>query len=317
MDARRLLLLGLLAGSGLALFGSCRAPDRSAAAPEATPPHLAAIAAELAALPPSVRAAVWAGPAGGEPELAWRAAAPMPAASAIKAALLVELFAAHPEALDRPLPCAALFLGDRSHPGQSHFPAAQQLAAQRALGTATVREIGAIMITGEGVDNATYNLAANLVIAHFDGPAVCSQRLAARPAWQGLAVRRYMLADRTQHGDNEATATALAAVHASLARRHLPGVSRLAIDAARAVLTGPIDALGRATFRKGGSLDSEPVTRVEAGWTEGPQGAYVHVVMLAQDAVPEPDRSAAGERLTTLARDLARRLQFAATPPTK
>ena len=62
---------------------------------------------------------------------------------------------------------------------------------------------------------------------------------------------------------------------------------------------------GRKVFAKGGSLDSDPVTRVEAGWREGPEGAVVHVVMLAQDGVDAAGRADAGQRLG----DAARRIQ--------
>ena len=55
-------------------------------------------------------------------------------------------------------------------------------------------------------------------------------------------------------------------------------------------------------FSKSGALDSDPVTRVEGGWREGPAGAVVHVVMLAQDGVPPQERAAAGQRLGAAAR---------------
>lgn len=263
----------------------------------------------VAELGPGVRAAVWLGPAGGQPTLAWNVESPLPCASSIKAAYLVEWFAAHQDALDQPPAGVADLLADDRHPAVAHFAAPQRQAAQQALGAASVRRIGEAMITGAGVDNATYNLAANVVTAHFGGPTWLEAKLHARdPAWRGLCVRRYMLADRVAHGDNEATAHALAAVHAALARRSVRGLSPATVDAVRAVLAQSPDPAGRAVFRKGGSLDSAPVTRVEAGFCEGPRGATVHVVMLAQDGVDASARAAAGQRLGDAARRITDRL---------
>jgi hypothetical protein len=230
--------------------------------------------------------------------LAWNVEAPLPCASAIKAAYLVELFADRAGALDAPLPGAAAVLADAEHPAVAHFTAAQRATAAAALGTASTRRIAEAMITSSGVDNVTYNIAANLVTAYLGGPAVLEAKLHARdPEWRGLHVRRYMLASRTANGDNECTARSLAAVLAALAAHTVPGVAAAEIEAARAVLRIADAGDGRARFHKGGALDSEPVTRVEAGWREGPNGAHVHVVMLAQDGVPDDARTAAGQRL--------------------
>lgn len=260
-------------------------------------------------LGPGVRAAVWFGPADGAPLLAWNVETPMPCASAIKAAFLVELFAAHADGLDGPLPGADAVLADERHPAVAHFSAAQREAAKRALDGASVRRIAEVMITGKGVDNATYNLAANLVIASFGGPAWLDARLHARaPEWHGLHVRRYMLAGRGEFGDNEVSAHALADVHASLARSEVSGVPAAAVDAARMVLVLGADARGYARHGKGGALDSDPVTRVEAGFLQGPAGAMVHVVMLAHDGMPDGMRADAGQRLGMAAKAIVARL---------
>ncbi|MGB3967632.1 MAG: hypothetical protein WBO45_12955 [Planctomycetota bacterium] len=264
---------------------------------------LAAVQTRVAELGPGARAAVWLGRPGQPPALAWNVDVPMPAASAIKAAYLVELFAARADALDQPLPGADAVLADATHPAVAHFTAAQRATARQALGTASVRRIGEAMISSRGVDNATYNLAANLATAFLGGPAALDAKLHARsPEWHGLRVRRYMLANRTANGDNEATAHALADVHGLLATFAVPGLSRLTIEDCRATLVRPADSLGRARYSKSGALDSEPITRVEAGWCVGPGGPLVHVVMLAQDGVPAGDRAAAGQRLGATAR---------------
>ncbi len=300
----------------LFVVAACSAPP--AALPPPPPPALrvgtelrASIDAALRELGPSIQAAIWLGEPGQPPLLAIDADRPMPVASAIKAAYLVELFAAFPDALDAPMPGIDAGLAEAGHPAIAHFTAAQRANAQTALGGATVRRLGEAMITGNGVDNPTYNLAANLVTAHFGGPAALTQRLHARtPDWAGLQVQRYMLADRTTHGDNTATAAALASVHGMLASGEVPNVDPRAIAAARAVLAvraGAPDAAGQH-FRKGGSLDSEPVTRVEAGWHEGPNGKLVHVVMLSQAGVAPDQRAVAGKQLARSAVALERML---------
>ena len=266
---------------------------------------LAEVKRAIAELGPGTRAAVWLSPPRGEPLLAINVDQPMPVASAIKAGYLVELFASLPGCLDLPLPNAAAVLANEKHPAVAHFSPAQRATAEQALGNASVRRIGEAMITGRGVDNATYNVAANLVTAHFGGPQWLEAKLHARdPAWQGLHVRRYMLADRKVNGDNEATARSLAAVHSDLALAAVPGVDARTVAAARAILARPADAAGRAVFAKGGSLDSDPVTRVEAGWHEAPDRVLVHVVMLASDGVPSSERSTVGQRLGNAARSI-------------
>ncbi|HEX5050514.1 MAG TPA: serine hydrolase [Planctomycetota bacterium] len=283
------------------LLAACTSAPRGDRA--ADPALLARVRAIVAELGPGVRAGVWLSPPLGEPLLSLGADEPMPVASAIKAGYLVELFAALPAKLDEPLPGAAAVLGDAGHPAVAHFSAAQRTKAQQALGTASVRRIGEVMITGKGVDNTTYNIAANLVTAWAGGPAWLDAKLHARDArWSGLRVRRYMLADRTTTGDNTATARSLAAVHGDLAARNVPGLDAATVEAVRAVLARPADTMGRRVFAKGGALDSDPVTRVEAGFREGPDGALVHVVMLERQGVPPAERAEAGQQLGAAAR---------------
>jgi hypothetical protein len=281
----------------LLLFAACAAPP-----PMPLRRPVAGLDADVRAvvrdLGPNVRAAVWLSAPAGPPAFAWNVDQPMPTASAIKAAYLVELFAEFADNLEAPFPDADKLLSDAAHPAVRDFPAAQRATARKALSKASVRAIGEAMITGKGVDNATYNLAANLVTAHFGGPAWLEARLHQRdPSWQGLHVRRYMLANREEHGDNEATARSLAAVHGLLATGHARGVPDSAIAAARAVLARPDDDGGRHHFQKAGALDSDPVTRTVGGFTEGPSGKSVYVIMLAQDDLPTADFAAAGQKL--------------------
>lgn len=306
------------------------------AAPVKAPPTalLATLGAEVRdvvqALGPGARAAVWFGTADGEALLAWNADTPMPSASAIKAAYLVELFAAQadaapsplaippavptltdvpfapPRGLDAPLPGADAVLADAAHPAVAHFSPAQRATAQRLLGGQSTRRIAEAMVSGRGVDNVTYNIAANLVTARLGGPRELTQRLHARDARLcGLVVRRYMLADRKANGDNEATAASLAAVHAMLAQGRVPGVAAATVQACVRVLADGEDTVGRAVFRKDGALDSDPVTRTRAGWRRGADGTRVFAVLIAQDGVAAAERGAAGRRLE----DAAQRIE--------
>lgn len=299
--------------AALLLLAACAAPpplplSRTQAGLDAD------VHAVLQELGTNVRAAVWLSAPTGPPAYALDADVPMPAASAIKAAYLIELFAEFAGDLDAPFPGADKLLADAAHPAVRDYAAAQRATARRSLGHASVRAVGAAMIQGKGVDNATYNLAANLVTAYFGGPSWLDARLHQRaPALRGLHVRRYMLADRVANGDNEATARALAAVHAMLARGHITGMPDDAVAAARQVLRRPDDDSGRHRYRKTGALDSDPVTRVDAGFVEGPNGTAVYVIMLAQEGVAAGEFAAAGQRLAA-AGDRILALLLAAAP---
>ena len=124
------------------------------------------------------------------------------------------------------------------------------------------------MIRGTGVSNAVYNAAANLVTAFLGGPPELTGRIHARhPDFAGIASRRYMLAARDVTGDNEATAASLAAVLAAIARGDVPGLSPETHDAMRDILFLEETDDGRH-FYKGGSLNSNPITRVLSGYWE-------------------------------------------------
>src|SRR5262245_38942010 len=141
----------------LLTLAACTGAPRRVADHADDPRLLADVRAVVAALGPGVRAAVWLGSPGGQPVLAWNVEQPMPCASALKAAYLVELFSARADALDQPLPGADKVLGDASHPAVAHFSPAERATAQHALGGASTRRIAEAMITSKGVDNATYN----------------------------------------------------------------------------------------------------------------------------------------------------------------
>jgi hypothetical protein len=325
MRARPCIASLVATGLALALAGCSATSAAAPLAPPAAPLPAGLgqqVAEVVAGLGPAARAAIWFGTADGDALLTWNADAPMPSASAIKAAFLIEVFAAQAGAapsplaippamptltdvpfvprggLDAPLAGADAVLSDAAHPAIAHFTPAQRATARRLLGGQSTRRIAEAMIAGTGVDNATYNVAANLVTARLGGPAALTHRLHARdPRFHGLQVRRYMLADRRAHGDNEATAAALAAVHAALASRRVPGLDAATVQACRSVLADGEDREGRAVFRKDGALDSAPATRTRAGWRDGRDGARVFAILLADDAAG----AATGARLAAAA----------------
>jgi hypothetical protein len=225
----------------------------------------------------------------------------MPVASAIKTAFLIELFAANAGALDATRPEFATMVKNARHPAFSHFAPALREEIERDLATATVTEVGRAMIRGTGVSNGVYNAAANLTTALFGGPAGLTAKIHARdPAFAPMQVRRYMLAPRDK-GDNEATAAALAAPLQRIVGGRLRGVDEMTLAAIRAVMRGKDHPRFGVHYEKGGSLDSDPLTRVVSGAFAPAGKPIVYVVMLRQAGPGERDRKAAGQRLGQLA----------------
>ena len=261
MLSRRLTLTAVTLAAGLTgvaptSFGGPGAEERIAAA-------LAGVgAADFTDLGLSV----WIGSADGTVLHAESAATLRPAASSIKTAYLVEFFADRADALGAPVPGAAGIVGDQEHPAIVHFDTATQAEIREQLETATARTVGHHMIRGTGVSNPVYNAAANLVTAFLGGPPELTRRIQARhPDFSGIQARRYMLAARDVTGDNEITATSLAVVLAAIARGDVPGLSPETHAAMREVLFLEDTTNGRH-FYKGGSLNSNPITRVLSGY---------------------------------------------------
>lgn len=308
-------VLGLVVASCLVLA----APGRSPAADPAAPRRLdaapldRAVAQLLEAHGEGIQASIWVGGPTGGAWYARQADVARPTASAIKTAYLVELFAAHAGKLDAPLPGAERVLDADGHPALAPFPAAERDTIRQALRGATVRRVGEIMIRSGETANGVYNAAANVTTAVLGGPAALTQKIHARDAaFRDLAARRYMLAARNVTGDNEATAAALAAVLQRLAARRLAGVDEETLRAIREVLRRPEVAGSGSHFAKGGTLDSDPLTRVRSGWWETPQGTFVYVVMTVQPGPGQRSRAEAGKRLAQTCDALTERVVAAA-----
>ena len=264
------------------------------------------------------------GLAGGAPLYTEAAEAPRPAASSIKTAYLVELFAARAEALDEPLPGAEGIVGDPEHPAISHFDAETRAEIREHLAEATARTVGRHLVRGDGVSNAVYNAAANLTTAFLGGPRALTGLIHERhPDFSGIESRRYMLAARDVTGDNEATAASLAAVLARIATGTVPGVGEATHEALREILfleeeEGEAEGGGvRLHYFKGGSLNSDPITRVLSGYTrrpgDPPGRALVYVFMAELPGPGDREPTAAGDRL----RDYLEALRTAALPPAR
>jgi hypothetical protein len=231
-----------------------------------------------------VRAGIWVGGLAGADLYESGSGETLPTASAIKTAILIELFARFADALDQPPPgLDAVFRDD--HPAVAHFSPQQRDEVRKGLAGASVRRLGGIMMGSAAASNIVYNAAANVAIALLGGPGATTRSIGARdPAFATIAVRRYMLTDRKLTGDNVATPAALAAVLQRLASRRVTGITNSTVeDIRRAILTKD-DPRGGKFFLKDGDLASDPVTCVRSGWLEKPGGeSTVLVVMLAQD----------------------------------
>jgi beta-lactamase class A len=253
----------------------------------------------------AVEAGIWFGAPSGEPIYQRAAGRAMPAASVVKTALLVELFAAHAGHLDDPLGAAAdAILADDKHPAMAPFAAAGRDEIRAALRGATVRGAGAIMMGSRPASNAVYNGAASLVIASLGGPAEATAKIHARDAgFASVMVRRYMLASRTANGDNDATPASLAAVLASIAAAKVPGVTDAAtVDAMAEVMMKANDRTLGAYRHKDGNLDNDPMVCIKTGFYVRGNGKspLIYVIGAALSARPTGSRDAAHRRLDKL-----------------
>lgn len=342
-------LRGALAFAGAGLAGCGAPPGPETTEPETTAPTegVAAAAEGVAGARERIAAALAAVPAedlpglerslhlqaadpgltGGAPLYAEAAESPRPAASSIKTAYLVELFATRAETLDEPLPGAEGIVGDPEHPAVAHFDAETRAEILEHLAGATARTVGRRMIRGDSVSNAVYNAAANLTTAFLGGPRALTGRIHERhPAFSGIESRRYMLAARDVTGDNEATAASLAAVLAQVAAGTIPGIGEATHEALREILfleeeeeIGEEEGGGgvRLHHFKGGSLNSDPITRVLSGYTrrpgDPPGRALVYVFMAELPGPGDREPAAVGDRL----RDHLEALRAAALPPAR
>ena len=209
---------------------------------------------------------------GGKPNpwYEWKSKAIYPTASAIKTAYLVELFTAHSTHLDEPLTGLAEVLGDDDHPALAPFNPATRAEIRRELAGASARRVGEVMMGKLHASNAVYNAAANVTTAVLGGPVNLTSKIHARDQeFAPIEVRRYMLAPRDRPGDNEASASALAAV----LQRSPPR-------------SAPLSGRGRPSQRSAGR--SDPTT------TRG--SAHISLRRARSTPTPLPESGRAGGR---------------------
>lgn len=294
--------LALMIASPLAITGCAVRPADIRLDREALDRDIRAI---LEAHGAPVEAGVWFGGVGEEPWYARDEHRAQGGASAVKTAYLVELFAEHAGRLDEPLGGVDAILADAAHPAIVHFDPAVQDEIRREHAGASVRRVGQMMIRGDGVSNAVYNAAANVTTAVLGGPEGITGRIHARsPEFEGIVIRRHMLADRNAPGDNEATAASLAGVLRHIARGDLRGVDAETTEAIRAVLLAGRQWWYGRHFFKSGSLDTDPLVRVLSGYFEKRGRVAVYAVMLEQPGPGPLPRAEAGQRLEQTARQI-------------
>src|SRR4029079_8400876 len=103
----------------------------------------------------AVRAGIWFGALSGAPIYQRAVDQALPAASVVKTAVLVELFAAHAGHLDEALGAAGdAVLADDKHGAMKPFSGAQRDEVRAALRGASVRTVGAIMMGSKPASNA-------------------------------------------------------------------------------------------------------------------------------------------------------------------
>jgi hypothetical protein len=249
-----------------------------------------------------VRTGIWVGGPAGDALHESESGETLPTASAIKTAILIELFARFEKSLDQPPPGLDAILRD-NHPAIAHFNPQQRDEVRKGLAGVSVRRLGGIMMGSVSASNLVYNAAANVAIALLGGPAATTRSIGARdPAFAPIAVRRYMLADRKANGDNVATPASLAAVLQRLASRSVAGLAEMTVEEIRRAMLTKDDPLRGRLFIKDGDLASDPITCVRSGWSEKPGGGtIVFVVMLVLDEPGAGNRDEAHRELAATA----------------
>ncbi|RUL85636.1 hypothetical protein TsocGM_18180 [Tautonia sociabilis] len=196
------------------------------------------------------------------------------------------------------------------------YTVSQRREIREALSEASVRRLGRVMMGSDPAPNHVYNAAASLATALLGGPeGMTAAILALDPSFSPISSRRYMLAPRNVTGDNEASASALAAVLGRLASGTVPGVDPATVEAIRGAIIAEDVAFGLEGrhHSKGGSLNSDPLTRVFSGWWEPPGSRpIVYTVMLSQPGPGALPRVEAGDRLEQTAERLTTLLLRAA-----
>lgn len=226
----------------------------------------------------NINYSVWLGKANGGIWFQHNTQQIMPAASAIKSAILIEFFDLKLSSLDSPFIEASDIIGNSDSPAISHFNGELIESIQSELKGLTARELAQAMIHKKHVQsNAAYNAATNVVIEYLGGPKVVTKLIHNRISGsQGIVVDRYMLADRQENGDNLLTAESLAAVLRFIAGNNS---NNELLTSVSDVLWLETDKSGASHYYKGGSLSSTPQVRIKAGWWDKEDSGFIYVVI--------------------------------------
>lgn len=204
---------------------------------------------------------------------------PRAAASAIKSAILLDLFLSMGDQLDQVPPGAEALLGFHGHPAFAGFSREELDRAQTQLAGRTYLELARIMMGRTDAGNDVYNAACNLIMVKLGGPGAITRRLVALdPGLAGIDINRYMEA-WNGNGDNRATPEALVTLYRMALSGHVPGLDPAHMTLWRSLLLEEGDGGPGSRYEKLGTLYPEPMVRVHAGYQLREQGSVIYAVM--------------------------------------
>jgi len=204
---------------------------------------------------------------------------PRAAASAIKSAIVLDLFLSMGDQLDQVPPGAEALLGYHTHPAFYGFTRDELVRARRQLAGRSYLDLARIMMGRTDAGNEVYNAACNLVMVKLGGPEAITRRLAALdPGLEGIDINRYMEAWKGD-GDNRATPEALVTLYRMALSGHVPGLDPAHVTLWRSLLLAEGDGGPGSRYEKLGTLYPEPMVRVHAGYQVRPGGALIYAIM--------------------------------------
>jgi hypothetical protein len=223
--------------------------------------------------------------------------APRSAASAIKSAVALDLFAVRGDLLDtRPVGVDHL-LRPGTHPAFRGFPPDQLERARGDLVGRTYWELARIMMGRTPAGNEVYNAACNLIMIKLGGPRAIGGRLRGLdPSFAGFDINRYM-GSWNGDGDNTATPEALVSFYRMVSGGAVPGLNRAQVEMLRTLLLHDGDGGPGTVYEKMGTLFPKPMVRVRAGYLQREAGNLVYAVM---GEIPESDRGDPAELFVEL-----------------
>jgi hypothetical protein len=207
-----------------------------------------------------------------------QAEVPRPAASAIKAFVLLDLIREGPP-VDGVPHGAQRLLYPGVHIGFSGFSGAELARARTVLAGKTYGDLARIMMGRTESPNDVYNAACNLLMIKLGGP----RRIAARvrgyhPEFATVDINRYM--QRWNHdGDNRVSPSALVALYRMVSEGRVPGLDPPAVARLRELLLEEGNGGPGSRFGKQGTLYPDPMARIQAGYREREGGDVVFAVM--------------------------------------